>query len=373
MDPLLDTAPFGFLVVCDDGLVEAANRTVAEILDVPVGSHVGRHIDSLLTPPSRIFYQSHFFPILKLQGRVSEVYLAMVSGTGEEVPVLLNATRREADGGARSDWAVVPMRTRNEYENEILKARKAAEEASSVKDVLLSFVSHELRSPLSVIMGWATVLARADLDPVKKKHGLEAIERNAKLQLKLVDDLIDHARLASGKVKVELAPVYVHAVLGRVLEDLGPTARAKGVAIDGELGHGTVRIAADVERLQQVFWNILGNAVKFTPASGTVVVRLVDEGGWAEVSVTDSGKGITAEFLPYVFESFRQEESRAMRAEGGLGLGMAVTRQLVELHGGSVSAASPGPGQGATFTVRLPALLTNEHSGRTAAREGDSR
>src|ERR1043165_7912540 len=134
MDPLLDSAPFGFLVVSDDGRVEVANRTLAGLLDTTVDEIVGGHLDNLLTAPSRIFYQSHFFPILKLQGQVHEVYVSMLSGAGEEVPVLLNATRRETSDGPRSDWAVVPMRTRNQYENEILKARKAAEEASRAKD-----------------------------------------------------------------------------------------------------------------------------------------------------------------------------------------------------------------------------------------------
>ena len=365
MDPLLDTAPFGFLVVRDDGSVEAANRTVAEILDTPVDRLIGRHVDNLLSTPSRIFFQSHFFPILKLQGRVSEVYVTMVSAGGEEVPVLLNAARREGADGPRSDWAVVPMRTRNEYENEILRARKLAEEASNAKDQFLSFVSHELRAPLSGILGWANLLARDDFDPAKLKRAVEAIERNAKLQVKLVDDMIDHARLVTGKRRVELAPVDARAVLESVLEGIEPTARAKDIAIERALGGGAMRVSADAERLQQIFWNVVNNAVKFTPPGGRVSAAMRRADGWVEVAVSDSGKGIAADFLPYVFESFRQEEGRVTRAEGGLGLGMSITRHIVELHGGSISAASTGENQGSTFTVRLPALeVTNEPESR---------
>lgn len=371
MDPLLDSAPFGFLVVRDDGYVEAANGTLAEILDTTVDRLVGRHVDTLLTTPSRIFYQSHFFPLLRLQRRIQEVYVSMLSAGGDEVPVLLNATRRDAADGPRSDWAVVPIRTRNEYENEILKARRVAEEASRAKDVFLSFVSHELRSPLSAITGWAAILARDDVDAAKLKRGIEAIERNVKLQLKLVDDMLDHARFATGKLRVELDAVDARPVLTAVLESLEPTANAKAVAIAQDLAPGAMRVAADVDRLQQIFWNVLNNAVKFTPEEGRVDVAMRRSNGWVELVVRDTGKGIAADFLPHVFESFRQEEGRIVRAEGGLGLGMSITRQLVELHGGSISAASPGPGQGATFTVRLPALAASSGAeASTAQRKG---
>ena len=359
MDPLLDSAPFGFLVARDDGLVELANRTLADMLGKSVDAIVGHHLDGLLTNPSRIFYQTHFFPILKLQAQVNEVYVSLQGANGTEVPVLLNARRRETPDGPRSDWAVVTIKTRNEYENEILKARKQAEEAARVKDAFLSFVSHELRSPLSAIMGWSMILGRGSLDPEKVKRGVEVIERNVKLQAKLVDDIMDHARLASGKVKIELAPADARSIVEGVLSSIEPTAAAKNVTIHRELGTLNARVAADSERLQQVFWNVLNNAVKFTPPGGRVSVTLRRSDGWLDVVISDTGKGIAADFLPYVFESFRQEEGRIVRAEGGLGLGMSITRQLVELHGGSVSAASPGPNQGSTFIVRLPAMSAN--------------
>ena len=362
MDPLLDNAPIGFVVVRDDGRVEAANRTMAEILEVPLDKLVGHHVDGIFATPSRIFYQSHVFPTLKLQGRINEVYVTMRGGNGDEHPVLLNARRRESEDGPRSDWAVVPIRQRNEYENEILKARKVAEAAARTKDEFLSFVSHELRSPLSAIKGWAAILAKKGDDPAIVQRGLEAIDRNATLQVKLVDDMLDHARLAAGKLRIDLAPTDARKVLETVLEGMAPTAHTKGVAIDRAVAPEPLRISADSERLLQVCWNLMSNAVKFTSPGGRVRASARRVDGWIEIIVADTGKGIAAEFLPYVFESFRQEEGRVTRTEGGLGLGMSITRQLVELHGGSISAASEGPGKGSTFTVRLPALdVTNGH------------
>jgi signal transduction histidine kinase len=356
MDPLLDAAPFGFLVVRDDGHVERANRTLLEMLQMAPERLIGRHVDNFLTAPSRIFYQSHVFPALKLQGEVHEVYLSLATGNGAELPVLVNAARREDAGGPRSDWAVVAMRHRNEYENLILEARRLAEDASRAKDDFLSFVSHELRAPLSAIKNWTALLAGGQLDPAQVKRGLEAIERNVNLQVKLVEDLLDHARLATGKVRVDLAPLDARSVLESVLDGMEPTAHAKGIGVERDLPTGAMAVSADTERLQQVFWNVLSNAVKFTPGHGRVSVAMRRAQGWIEIVVSDTGKGITPEFLPYVFESFRQDEARISRAEGGLGLGMSITRQLVELHGGTVAAASEGLGKGATFTIRLPSL-----------------
>jgi signal transduction histidine kinase len=356
MDPLLDHAPFGFAVIRDDGYVELANHTLGEILESDAAKIVGKHVDAILTGPSRIFYQTHFFPILKLQGRVQEVYVSMLSANGGEIPVLLNATRREGDDGSRSHWAVVPMSTRNEYENEILKARKAAESASASKDAFISFVSHELRSPLSAVMGWTALLTQGPVDPVKLKRGMESIERNAKLQLKLVDDMLDHARLASGKVRMEVARVDARTILETVLDGVDMTAKTRGVTVVRDIEPGALDVNGDAERLQQAFWNVLSNAVKFTSAGGRVSVSMHRRQGWIEIVVIDTGKGIVPEFLPYVFESFRQEEGRAVRTEGGLGLGMAITRRLVELHGGTIAAESAGPDLGSTFTLRLPAL-----------------
>jgi len=356
LDPLLDSAPCGFLVVGDDGYIRLANATAAEMLGTAdAAALVGRHIDFLLSTPSRIFYQTHVFPTLRLQKRVHEVYVALVGRDGEEVPVLLNARRRSEGGREVSDWVLVPMRQRNELENEILKAREVAEASSRAKDQFLALVSHELRSPLAAILNWATVLAQGKLDAPAIERGLQAIERNARLQSRLVDDILDEVRTETGKLRLELAELDPRPILGEVLESVAPAARAKSVALEGNLPSEKLIVRADPNRLQQVFWNVVQNAVKFTPPGGRVRATMRPCDQWVETAISDTGRGISPEFLPHLFERFRQEHAAPDGAEGGLGLGMAISRTLVELHGGSISARSEGLGQGSTFIVQLPA------------------
>jgi signal transduction histidine kinase/ActR/RegA family two-component response regulator len=356
VDPLLDEAPCGFLVVGDDGAIVAANRTVARLLSSEPQALARAHVDRILDVPGRIFYQTHVFPTLKLQGVVHEVYMNLVDAEGASVPVMLNAVRRARDDRFVSDWAVVPMRQRNEYENEILKARKQAEEASRAKDQFLALVSHELRSPLSAISGWAHILSQDRVEEGIRKRGLAAIQANTRAQVKLVDDLLDYGRISTGKLRLDLAPVPLAALVASVLEGVMPTAQAKGVMLDGIVDGEGLFVSADGDRLRQVLWNILVNAVKFTPKNGRVTIRLRRDGSWVEVAVSDTGRGIAPEFLPVLFDRFRQENG-GVRREGGLGLGMSIARHLVELHGGTISAASPGRERGSTFTLRLPLLV----------------
>jgi signal transduction histidine kinase/ActR/RegA family two-component response regulator len=322
---------------------------------------VGEHVDHLLAPPSRIFYQTHVFPTIKLQGRVHEVYVSMRDAAGEDVPVMLNAVRQARDERFESDWVVVPMRQRNEYENEILKARKQAEAATRAKDEFLAVVSHELRTPLSAISGWAHLLAAGGLDEATTARALGAIERNVKQQATLVDDILDFSRITSGKLRLEVAPLDLAPLIEAAVEGVSPAARAKSIRLDSVLDTRSAVVSGDPDRLQQVLWNMLSNAVKFTPEGGRVQVRLQRVNSSVEIAVSDTGKGIAAEFLPSVFDRFRQEEGGGRR-EGGLGLGMAITSQLVELHGGTIRAMSDGPGKGSTFVVRLPVMLARERA-----------
>lgn len=353
---LLEHAPCGFLVVDDDGHVELANATAAEMMGASnPEAIVGRHVDYLLATPSRIFYQTHIFPTLKLQGRVHEVYVSMLGANGGEVPVLLNATRRSNGERTVSDWAIVPMRQRNELENELLRARQVAEAAVQAKAQFLALVSHELRSPLSAIRNWAAVLSQGNPDEALLRRAAETIERNVRLQSTFIDDILDEVRLATGKLHLNMVEVDARAVFESVMESAAASAWAKSIQLEHELGQEPLRVRADPDRLHQVFWNIVGNAIKFTPTGGRVRATMRRASGWVEAEVSDTGRGISSEFLPFVFEHFRQEQGLS-RSEGGLGLGMPITRNLVELHGGSVFATSEGLGRGATFTVRLPAL-----------------
>jgi signal transduction histidine kinase len=316
---------------------------------------VGRNVDTIFTAPSRIFYQTHVFPTLKLQGRVNEVYVTFRDSAGDDVAVMLNAARRARDDRFVSDWVVMPMRQRNEYENEILKARRAAESATQAKDEFLAVVSHEMRTPLNAIAGWAHLLAGGSLGPAESARALQAIERSVQQQAKLVDDILDFGRMQTGKLRLEVRPVELEPVIEASVDAVLPTARAKSIVLDPLFEAKRAMVMADPDRLQQVLWNILSNAVKFTQPGGRVKVRLAQVDHNYEISVSDNGRGIAPEFLPRVFESFRQEDVNGKR-NSGLGLGMSIASQLVELHGGTIRAASPGPGLGATFTVRLPAL-----------------
>jgi PAS domain S-box-containing protein len=364
MDPLLDQAPCGFASVDDDGRFVVANRTFAALVGLDAADLPGRHVDHVLNAPGRIFYQTHVFPTLKLQGEVHEVYLSLLDRERAEVPVLLNAVRRVREDRFVCDWAVVPMRQRNEYENEILRARKAAEEASRAKDEFLALVSHELRSPLSAISGWAHILAQGGTDEAIRRRGVEAIQHNTRAQVKLVDDLLDFGRISSGKLQVELAPVRLDALVASVVEGISPAAAAKGVVLDGFL-EGEVVVSADADRLRQVVWNVLTNAVKFTPRGGQVTVRVRRSDSRVELEVTDTGRGIAPEFLPVLFDRFRQENG-SVRREGGLGLGMSIARHLVEMHGGTIAAESAGRDMGSTFRIRLPQLAGQEMASLSA-------
>jgi signal transduction histidine kinase len=358
VDPQLDRAPCGFLVVDDDGHVAAANATLAEMLGAPdAKALVGRHIDLMLATPSRIFYQTHVFPTLRLQGTIQEVYVSLIDAAGAEVPVLLNANRVPEVHPSASEWVVVPMRQRNELENEILRAQRVAENSVRAKEQFLALVTHELRSPLGAIRNWAAILAQGMPDAALLKRGLDAIERNARLQATLIEDILDEVRVETGKLHLALTELDARATLRNVIDSAGAMASAKSITLEGEVAQEPLLVRVDPDRLQQVIWNIVTNAIKFTPAGGRVRAHMRRVETWVEVAVTDSGRGIAPDFLPYVFEHFRQEGA-GERSGGGLGLGMAITRKLVELHGGSIFAESEGVGKGATFTVRLPALET---------------
>jgi signal transduction histidine kinase len=234
------------------------------------------------------------------------------------------------------------------------EARRRAEEANRLKDEFLSTVSHELRTPLNAILGWAYVLQTGSLDDEAAARALASIERNARAQSQIVDDLLDVSRIITGKLRLKLVPVDLEQVVGAALESVRPAADAKGIDLRLALEAPAEKIAGDAGRLQQVVWNLLANAVKFTPAGGRVEVAVESAPDEVALVVRDTGAGIHRDFLPYVFDRFRQADSTATRVHGGLGLGLAIVRHLVELHGGTVTAESAGEGQGATFKVTLP-------------------
>ena len=237
------------------------------------------------------------------------------------------------------------------------EARRQAEEANRIKDEFLATLSHELRTPLNAILGWAQVLRTGKVDEDTTVRALEAVERNARAQAQLISDLLDVSRIITGKLRLEIEPVEIPRIIDAALDSVRPAADAKGIRIRLALDRAAVPLAGDPDRLQQVIWNLLSNAIKFTPQGGSVEVRLRQREGQAEIAVQDTGAGIRPDFLPYVFDRFRQAESSTTRQYGGLGLGLSIVRHMVELHGGTVSVESPGEGLGSTFTVRLPVRL----------------
>jgi PAS domain S-box-containing protein len=235
-----------------------------------------------------------------------------------------------------------------------------AQEANRLKDEFLGTVSHELKTPLNAILGWAHLLDMDDLklDETKQRRAVRAIARNAQMQVELVNDLLDVSRIISGKMRLRIGPTDLPAVLNAAVEALQPAAQAKMVNLSVTVAAGTAAIQADQDRLQQVIWNLLANAIKFTPAGGRVDLHTGLSNQGAEIIVSDTGAGIAPEILPFIFDRFRQADSSTTRAYGGMGLGLAIVRHLVELHGGHVAATSAGRGRGATFTVWLPAIAT---------------
>jgi signal transduction histidine kinase/CheY-like chemotaxis protein len=249
------------------------------------------------------------------------------------------------------------------------EARQQAEAANRIKDEFLAVLSHELRSPLNPILGWSRLVRNGKLNATKTAQALEIIERNAQLQSQLIEDLLDVSRILRGKLSLNMAPVNLASTIKAALETVRLAAEAKSVQIQTVFDPTIGQVLGDAARLQQVIWNLLTNAVKFTPDGGQVEIQLQPIGSQALIQVRDTGKGISPDFLPYVFEYFRQADATTTRTFGGLGLGLAIVRHLVELHGGTVQVDSPGEGQGATFTVRLP-LIKDKSSTQKA--EGNS-
>ncbi len=243
---------------------------------------------------------------------------------------------------------------RQELLRRVQAAHAAAEEANRLKDDFLATVSHELRTPLTAMLGWLQLLRAGRLPEEKRAKALETVERNARLQAQVIEDLLDTSRIITGKLSLEPGPLDMKAVVEAALESTQPSADAKGVNLHLEAPAEPLSMRGDAGRLQQVVWNLLSNAIKFTPSGGLVTVRLEPHPDEVELRVSDTGIGISPGFLPHIFERFRQEDGSSRRTHGGLGLGLAIVQHLVALHGGHVSASSPGEGLGSTFVLRLP-------------------
>lgn len=347
-----------------EGIITSWNPSAEKIFGYTEEEAVGKAI-TIIIPPERIDEETEILARLRRGERTEHFDTIRVRKDGTHINISLTVSPiRHRTGtiiGASKIARDITDRKRAELEREQLleseqMARSKAEEANQLKDEFLATVSHELRTPLNSILGWSLLLRDGKVQNEKAQQAVETIHRNARSQAKLIEDLLDVSRIITGKIRLETRPIMGAAVIESAITGLKPMAEAKDVGLQVSMDRNAGPVAADPTRLQQVIWNLVNNAIKFTPAGGLVQVRLERKQSDVEIVVSDNGQGIDPVFLPHVFDRFRQGESATTRTQGGLGLGLAIVRHLVELHGGTVSASSDGHGHGARFVVRLPIL-----------------
>ncbi len=317
--------------------------------------------------------------MLSEHGAVRNIETRFRMKSGEVRTFLLSAERIELEGELCVLMASTDITERKQVEvarAELLvreqEARREAVAANRMKDEFLATVSHELRTPLTSMLGWSKMLSQGRLDEPARMRAVESIERNARLQAQIIDDLLDVSRIITGNLKLNIQSTNLADVIEAAIDAIRPAADARRIVIEKEIDAESSVATGDPNRLQQVIWNLLANAVKFTPPGGHLYVAVRRAGAVLEVEVTDSGQGIDKDFLPYVFDRFRQADSTISRKHGGLGLGLSIVRHIVELHGGTVRALSEGPGRGATFIVTLPAAERREESSELISRAAEA-
>lgn len=346
---LVDTAPIGILALDQSGRVLSVNREASRLLGRSERETMGSALDAMWLGAS----DEDWSALLARAGAVAGPEMAvfgLTTGPTLEVKVV------QLPSGRGHGYLVLlqDVTERVRAAEARTRAVQQAEEASRLKDEFIAVVSHELRTPMNAILGWSRLLRAGEVPPAKVPHALEVIERNAAAQARLIEDLLDVSRIIGGKMRLDLQSASLEAIIAQAIESVRIAASARSIELRVDVAGPLPGLRADPDRLQQVLWNLLSNAVKFTPVGGLIRVTATRHGDVLEVAVADDGEGIAAEALPYIFDSFRQAEGGTARRHGGLGLGLAIARRLVELHGGTVSATSAGRGLGATFRVTLP-------------------
>jgi PAS domain S-box-containing protein len=381
----VQAAPAAMIMVDRRGTIHIVNALTERLLGYTRDELMGQSVDRLV--PAR-FGEAHagfraaFFADSRSRpmGEGRDLYALRKDGT--EVPVEIGLSPVETSDGPFVLAAVTDITERKRAAallQQALEAERAAkreaERANELKDQFLATVSHELRAPLNAVLGWADMLRGNVLEGARRQKALDAIYNNAKRQSQLIDDLLDVARIVSGHMRVDRTAVNLQAVIRTALDVTEPSAQAKRITVSVEVDESIGLILGDAARLQQVVWNLLTNAVKFTPEGGAIHVGARRVGEFVDISVADNGQGMTAEFIPRAFEPFRQADASSTRVHGGLGLGLAIVKHLVEAHDGTVRCESAGKGQGATFTVRLPivAVYSGEGGSDDTARRMPSR
>ena len=375
LSAIIESADDAIISKTLDGVITSWNAGAQRIFGYTAEEVLGKPI-AILIPPDHLNEEPQILARLKAGERVEHYETVRRRKDGTLVDISLTVSpiidgsgtiigaskiARDISERRRAEIALAELyeatqRARAEAESAAQanqRLYRQAEESSRLKEEFLATISHELRTPLNAILGWSRML-RSGLSEADAAKALDTIERNARAQAQLIDDLLDVSRIITGKLRMDVRPADPNAFIEAAIEALRPAAEAKGVRVQKIMDTGNVTVPGDPVRLQQVVWNLLSNAVKFTPKGGQVQIRMERVDSHLEVVVSDTGQGISTEFLPHVFDRFRQADQRTTRRHGGMGLGLAIVRHLVELHGGSVSAISAGENQGSTFTVQLP-------------------
>jgi PAS domain S-box-containing protein len=348
-----------------DGIITSWNRGAENIFGYTAAEAIGQHI-TLIIPRERHPEEDHVLASIRRGEKIDHFETVRQTKDGRRLHISLTVSPiKDAEGriiGASKIARDITARKKQEEERAILAereeaARRAAEEASRLKDDFIATVSHELRNPLNSIVGWAGIMRSRKLDEKTSMRAIDAIMRAAQAQDQIISDLLDISRITSGRMRLDIRPLHIIDVLESAIEAIRPAAEAKQIDLKVLLDPSATPLMGDADRLRQVFWNLLSNAVKFTPKNGSIQILSQRINSHIEISISDTGIGIEPELLPYVFDRFRQGDSGSNRRSTGLGLGLAIVRNLIELHGGTVRAESNGRGQGANFTIKLPIFI----------------
>lgn len=361
---IVESADDAIITKTLQGVITSWNRGAERMFGYTASEVVGQPV-TMLIPDDHIDEEPAIIARLRAGERIEHYETVRLRKDGTLIDISLTVSPiRDANNKVIGASKIArDISQRKQVEKTLLEQSEAnerlyteAQESARLKEEFLATVSHELRTPLNAVLGWARILRAGRLKEAEVGKALDTIERNARVQAQLIDDLLDVSRIITGKLRMDVRPIDPNGFLEAAIDAVQPTAEAKGVRVQKIMDTGVVTVPGDPARLQQVIWNLLTNAIKYTPRGGRVQVRMERVDSHLQIVVADSGQGIPQEFLPYVFDRFRQVDQSTSRHHGGLGLGLALVRHLVELHGGSVAAASPGPDQGSTFTIVLPVV-----------------
>ena len=356
---LLESAPDAMVIVDADGVIVLVNAQAERMFGFRREELLGRPVEVLVPEPARAAHRQHrrtYFGVAHARPMGAGLELEGERKDGTRFPVEISLSPLQTEAGPLVASAIRDMTDRRQADDErrrLLHEREAHREANRIKDEFLATLSHELRTPLNAILGWTTLLQKGGLDAAAAGRALGTIERNARAQVQLIEDLLDVSRVVTGKLRLQMQPIDITTVVEHAVDVVQPAAAAKGLALTFVCEHRPILLIGDPDRLQQAVWNLASNAVKFSDRGRVeVTVRLAER--TVSIAVRDTGRGIRPEFIPHMFDRFRQADSSYTREYGGLGIGLAIARSVVELHGGTIRAHSSGPGFGALFVVDLP-------------------